>query len=261
MDSFRALGGIWGRKGRMFCFFVLIVSFFILVPVPHLQAEDSPISSVLETVKALVDIQSVNTAVLSGKPKGFIDKATGQILITRKVRPVGYTRSGSGVMIDPRGVIVTNAHTIRGAGGLAVTLFNGTRVPVKEAYLVPGTDLAFLSIDPQFVLFSVRFADSDAVPPGTRAYTVGHSQMLKGTVLGGKIMGVQREKKNGVSTVTALKLNFDMEKGDSGCPILNSRGELLGIVSASIIGRGNATLAIPSNAIASAYKEYLNRSK
>jgi len=244
---------------RYFCFFVLVLQIFIFVFPPDLQAEDSPVSTVLETSKALVDIQSVNATVLSGKPQGFIDKATGQMLITRKVRPVEYTRNGSGVIIDPRGIIVTNAHTIRGAGGLAVTLFNGARAPVKEAYLVPGTDLAFLVIDPPFALSVVPLADPESVAKGAHVYTIGHSQWLKGTVLGGKLLGVQRETGAGVSRITALRLNFDMEKGDSGCPVLNAQGALLGIVGASLTGRGSATLAIPSNAIAAAYKDYLKQ--
>jgi len=206
-----------------------------------------------------VDIQSVNASVMGGKPQGFIDKATGQILVTRKVRPVSYVRNGSGVIIDPQGIIVTNAHIIRGAGGLAVTLFNGTRAQVKEAYLVPGTDLAFLSIDPPFDLFSVPLGDPGKIVKGANVYTIGHSQWLKGTVLGGKLTGVQREKVDGVSIVTVLKLNFDMEKGDSGCPVLNARGELLGIVSASIVGRGSATLAISTNVIKAGLEEYRRR--
>jgi S1-C subfamily serine protease len=248
---------VFGRFKRLFCFLALAFHFSAVLPVPCLRAEDSPVSTVLETSKAMVDIQSVNTAVMSGKPQGFIDKATGWIVVRKKVRPVGYTRSGSGVIIDPRGIVVTNAHTIRGAGGLAVTLFNGTRAPVKEAHLVPGTDIAFLTIDPPFALASITLADSDLVSRGLNVYTIGHSQWLKGTVLGGKLLGVQREKIAGVSRVTALRLNFDMEKGDSGCPVLDARGELLGIVGASIVGRGSATLAIPSNAIAVALKAYL----
>src|SRR3989338_7628055 len=127
------------------CPLSIAVLLIVVTPVPHLHAGDSAVSSVRETSKALVDIRSVNAAVLAGKPRGFIDKATGRILVTRKVRPVGYTRGGSGIIIDPRGIVVTNAHVVRNAGGLAVTLFDGTRAPVKEVSLASGTDLAFLS--------------------------------------------------------------------------------------------------------------------
>lgn len=255
MCSCRTFEGLC-EKRKGFFLLSLILSFLTLGFVPGLQAKDSPVSSVLETSQALVDIQSVNAAVLSGKPQGFIDKATGQMLITRRVRPVGYTRNGSGVIIDSKGIIVTNAHTVRGAGGLAVTLFNGAHAPVKEVYLVPGTDLAFLSIDPPFNLSWVPLADMATVVAGTHVYTIGHSQWLKGTVLGGKLTAVRRKKIDGISQVIALRLNFDMEKGDSGCPVLNARGELLGIIGAGTTGQGNITLAIPSNAIATAYRDH-----
>ena len=243
------------------CCLAFIFQCVLPASVPALFAEDSPVSSILETSKALVDIQSVNVALLSGKSRGFFDKLTGRILLARKIRPVEYIRNGSGVLLDPRGIIVTNAHTIRGAGGLAVTLFDGTRAPVKEAYLVPGTDLAFLSIDPPFKLSWVPLADVEGVAVGANVYSIGHSQWLKGTVMGGKLRGIQRKKIDGVSRVTSLRLNFDMEKGDSGCPVLNARGELLGIVGAGTIGRGNITLAIPANIITEAYKDYQRQLK
>lgn len=230
---------------------------FLLVSSPQMHAGDSAIGSVLESSKALVDILSVNATVVSGKPQGFIDKATGQIFITQKMRPVGYTRNGSGIIIDPRGIIVTNAHLVQGAGSLIVTLYDGARVPVKEAQIVADSDLAFLSIDPPLALTALRFADSDAVRPGVNVYTVGHSEWLKGTMLGGRIAGIQR---NGASHVTALMINFDMNRGDSGCPVLDAKGELLGIVGAGLVGGGRATFAIPSNAIATAYRDYSEKS-
>lgn len=224
---------------------------------PRLHAADSAILSVLDTSKALVDVQSVNATVVSSKPRGFLDKATGQILVTRRVRPIGYSRSGSGVILDSRGIIVTNAHTIRGAGGLAITLFDGTRATVKDVHLVTGTDLAFLRVDPPFPLVAIPLADPATLRSGTNVYTIGHSPGLKDTVLGGKFLGTQSGRILGSSRITALKLNFDMEKGDSGCPVLNARGELLGIVAASFVGRGKATLAIPSDLIGSAYRDYI----
>jgi len=239
----------------VFLFFVILSGFGM--PLALLHAADSEVGSVLKTAKAIVDIQSVNAAVVSGQPQGFFDKSTGQILVARKIRQVEYDRSGSGVIIDPRGIIVTNAHTIRGAGDLVISLFDGTRAPVREAYLVPGTDIAFLSVAPPFALESIPFADTETVAAGANVYSIGHSEWLKGAILGGKLLNVQKEMIAGVSHVTALELSFDMKKGDSGCPVLNDRGELLGIVGAGTPGPASVTFAIPSNAIADAYKEYL----
>lgn len=228
--------------------------------IPQLSAGESPLNAVLESSKALVDVLSVNVTVASDRPQGFFDKNTGQILVAQRVAPVSYTRNGSGTVIDPRGIIVTNAHIVRDAGGLIVTFLNGTRANVKEVCLISGTDLALLIIDPPFPLSWVRLADSDRVFPGANVYTVGHSEWLNGSVIGGRIIGVQREQGKPEPSVTAIMLSFDMAKGDSGCPVFNARGDLLGVISASLTGgRARAAVAIPSNGIAAAHKEYLRR--
>jgi S1-C subfamily serine protease len=243
------------KAKRPFAALVFLMAFIL-----PLHAED-PLSATLQSSKALVDIQSVNATVVTGQPQGLIDKTTGQFVILRHFMPITYARSGSGIIIDPRGIIVTNAHTIRDAGGLAVTLFNGTRVDVKEAHLVPGTDIAFLRIEPPIALSFIAFADSDRVKAGTSVFSIGHSQWLNGTVLGGKIVAVQQVEHEGGTQATALELDFNMEEGDSGCPVLDSRGELLGMIGAKFSGISNAALAIPSNAIKLAYQEYLAFSK
>jgi S1-C subfamily serine protease len=234
------------------------VAMLFLCPgfVPTLGAADSSVASVLKTTQALVDIQSVNATVVAGQPQGYVNGATGEVYISQRLMPVSYTRSGSGVIIDPAGIIVTNAHTVSGAGGLAVTLFNGQIAPVKEAHLVPGTDIAFLRIDPPFALASIPLGNSDEATTGMNVYTIGHSDFLKGTLIGGKIMGIQWENQAGVNHATAIQMNFDMAKGDSGCPILDGKGRLLGMVGASLTGSGGTTLAIPSYAIAVGYKDF-----
>ncbi len=224
------------------------------------SAGESPLNAVLESSNALVDVLSVNVAVAGGQPQGFFDRHTGQVLVTQSVAPVTYTRNGSGTVIDPRGIIVTNAHIVRDAGGLIVTFLNGSRANVKEVYLVSGTDLALLIIDPPFPLSSVRLGNSDKIFPGADVYTVGHSEWLNGSVMGGRVIGVQREQGRPDSSVIAIMLSFDMAKGDSGCPVFNAKGELLGVIGASLTGgRVRAAVAIPSNGIVAAHQEYLRR--
>ena len=239
--------------------FLIAFLCFTTVCMATLHAEESPLSKVLDSSNALVDVLSVNVTMFADTPQGFIDKSTGQAVVTRRMAPATYTRNGSGVVIDPRGIIVTNAHTVRDAGAMIVTFLNGMRASVNEVCMVTGTDLALLIIDPPFALSAVRLGDADVLSAGNSVYTVGHSEWLNGSVIGGRILGVQREGNSKTGSVTAIMLNFDMAQGDSGCPILNARGELMGIVSAGKPGRNAVTIAIPSNGIATAYKEYLRR--
>ena len=243
--------------GRRFAVLAAAMLYSLTSSVSLLSAADSAVATVLNTAQALVDIQSVNATVVAGQPQGYINGATGEVYIAQHLTPVSYTRSGSGVIIDPTGLIVTNKHTVSGAGGLAVTLFNGQVAPVKDAHLVANTDLAFLRIEPPFALTSIPLGDSDKMTPGMSVYTIGHSDFLKGTLIGGKIMGIQWENQEGVNHATAIQMSFDMAKGDSGCPVLDGKVRLLGIVGASLVGSGGTTIAIPSYAIALAYKDFL----
>lgn len=228
---------------------------------PESWAQSSPLQIIQEKAKAVVTIQSVNATVLAGQPQGIFDKSTGRILILNKIRPVGYERSGSGVIIDPSGVIVTNAHTVTEAGGIAVTLFDGTRVFCKKVLVVPNTDIAFLAIDPPFALASISFAKPDKISEGASVYTIGHSEYIKGTLTGGRIIGIKREPINGAVRTSYLRVTFSVYKGDSGSPILDKKGDLLGIVAAGREGRDNATFAISSEVIELAYKTFCDQPK
>ncbi len=236
---------------------VVALGCFLSVFMPSLKAAENAVAKALETTQALVDIQSVNATVVAGQPQGYVNSATGEVYVAQHLTPVSYTRSGSGVIIDPTGIIVTNAHTVSGAGGLAVTLFNGQTAQVKDAHLVAGTDIALLRIEPPFPLISIPLGNSDKMAPGMRVYSIGHSDFLKGTLIGGRILGIQWEAQAGVNHATAIQMSFDMAKGDSGCPVLDGRGRLLGIVGASLGGSGGTTLAIPSYAISLGYEEFL----
>ncbi|HNX69377.1 MAG TPA: S1C family serine protease [Candidatus Omnitrophota bacterium] len=236
-----------------------VLALLLVVSPAPFRAAESSIQTVMETSKALVDIQSVNATVYATKPQGILDKSTGQLLIMRKVRPVSYARSGSGIIIDKSGIIVTAAHTVRGAGGFTVRLFDGTRAKVISVSAAPEGDIAFLRIDPPFPLVPVPWGDSDAVSKGANVFTIGHSEYLNGTVLGGKLSGVGRRNVNGGSHATILQVAFDMRQGDSGCPILDARGALIGMVNAGQTGGGKATFAIASNLIRAAYLDYLKK--
>ncbi len=248
---------MFGHKGLKFWGVVALTVVFLSGQgsAGEVFAKD-PVSAVQDTAKALVDVMSVNTTVVSGQPQGYFDRATGEVYISQRLIPLSYTRSGSGFIVDPSGIIVTNAHTVAGAGGLAVTLFNGQNAPVTEAHLVAGTDIAFLRFDPTFPLATIPIADSDKAVAGMSVYTIGHSDFLKGSVIGGRIMGVQWDTQGGVPHATAIQMSFDMAKGDSGCPVLDGKGRLLGMVAASLVGSGGTTIAIPSFSIKTALEEF-----
>ena len=244
------------------CLWFLVFSGVFLIPVTDLCAESSPLHVVSEKAKALVGIYSLNATVLAGASAAGFDKSTGAVLSARRIQPVTYERTGSGIIIDPRGIIVTNAHIVRGAGRIAVTFFDGARVEVKQTYVVPDNDIAFIAIDPPFKLPLISFANPDTITVGESVYTVGHSEWVKGALTGGSITGIKNEEINGMSRMTFLRVSFSLYQGDSGSPILDSEGNLLGMVSAGRIGeKQSETFAISSVMLEMAYRQSLENFK
>lgn len=221
-----------------------------------LQAAQSPLVAITNKSQAVVSIEAIDAAVYQDKPQGLFDPATGQVLIVTPMRRVAATQTGGGIIIDARGVIVTNTHTVRNSGNVFVTLFNGTRVRAKIIHHVPGEDISFLSIEPPFPLKAISFADSDNLPIGMDVYTIGHSDVLSGSISGGEIKSFGRESFDGAPHVTLIQINFRSYKGDSGSPVMDSHGNLVGMISAGE-SRGDITLAIASSFIGSCYQLYL----
>ena len=220
-------------------------------------AQKSPLSQVLQKGKAVVSIEAIDAATYKeGKPQGVFDRATGQILLVQKIRRVASVQTGGGIILDSHGIIVTAAHTLKNKKNIVVILFDGTRLPAKMVHQVSNQDLSFVSVTPSFPLETVRFSNSDAVPVGMPVYAMGRAQWIKGTITGGQISALGIEKMNGKIRVTSFQIHFKAYKGDSGSPILDGQGNLLGMISAGDVV-GATTYAITSNMIGTAYREYL----
>lgn len=220
-------------------------------------AEQSPLNQVLQKGRAVVSIEAVDAAVYKeGKPQAARDPKTGRILIIQRMRRVASVQTGGGIILSPDGIIVTAAHTLKNKRDIIVTLFDGTRLPAKIVHQVKGQDTAFLTVSPPFALDTVQFANSDAVPIGMPVYAMGRAQWIKGTLTGGRISAFGLDKMDGVTRVTSLRIDFKAYKGDSGSPILDGNGNLLGMISAGQV-IGSETFAITSNLIGTAYNDYL----
>ena len=209
----------------------------------------------LDRSKALVSIQSVNAVGSAGDKTGVLSGAAVLFLNKNPARLVKYSRSGSGVIIDPRGIIVTNAHLVQNAAGISVKLFNGIRLEGRVIREIPGSDIAFLSIKPSFPLSYVPLANSDRLVPGARVYCIGHALNHSGSLFGGEVSVIMKQSAfRGFRTAfLQVRFGFHLYGGDSGSPILNRKGYLVGLVSGGRRSGDMATLAIASNVIRDAY--------
>ena len=238
---------------RRFGFILFMGFFFFLLLGCNVYATAAP--KVLDRSEALVSIRSVNAVGATGDKTGVLSGPAVLFLNKDPERLMKYSRSGSGVIIDPRGIIVTNTHLVQNAAGISVKLFNGMRLEGRVIYEIPGTDIAFISVKPSFQLSYVPMADSDALTPGARVYCIGSALNHNGTLFGGEISEIMKQSASRGSRTVFLQVRFGFHLygGDSGSPILNPKGDLVGLVSAGRRSGDMAALAIPSNVIRDAY--------
>ncbi|HEY8466624.1 MAG TPA: trypsin-like peptidase domain-containing protein [Solirubrobacterales bacterium] len=170
--------------------------------------------------------------------------------------PQGNTSStGSGFVIDDEGHIITNAHVVDGGSEIEVTL--GADEEPIEAELVgidSSTDIAVLRIDPpEGGLNPLELGDSSEVEVGDAVVAIGNPFGLDRTVTAGIVSAVQREIRapDGFTIQQAIQTDAPINPGNSGGPLLNARGQVIG-VNAQIEsngGGGNVGIgfAIPIN--------------
>ena len=174
-----------------------------------------------------------------------------------KTHSVSYERTGSGIIIDAHGLIVTNTHTIINAPHIFVILHNGKKVEADVVFANVEYDFSLLRIQPPFALKAISWADSSQVKIGEQIIAVGSSDVNNQSILSGVITGLVQSQSTGDNEL--LETNLNLYKGDSGGPILNQYGHLLGIVRAKSKTEENTSYAIASNTIRKQYIIYKNR--
>ena len=157
--------------------------------------------------------------------------------------------AGSGVILDARGNIVTNRHVIDGAEQIAVTLLGGQTVSATLVGQDAVADIAVVRIEAQAVPGIATFGDSAQVRPGQRVVAIGSPQSFETTITRGIISGTDRVIG---SLEGMLQTDAAISPGSSGGPLVNARGEVVGINT--IVARGSERaerlgFAVPSNLV------------
>jgi len=160
---------------------------------------------------------------------------------------------GSGCVLTKAGHILTNHHVIDGASETNVTLYDGSSHAAKLVGTDPNNDLAVLRIDvPIETLQPVPWGDSDKLLVGVRVYALGNPFGMERTMTAGMVSSLGRtlQTDNGRLIRGVIQTDAAINPGNSGGPLLNRRGELVGITTA-IVGRAGQSsgvgLAVPSN--------------
>ena len=172
-------------------------------------------------------------------------------------------------MLDKEGHIVTNFHVIDGATSIEVRFSNDDTLKATLVGSDPSTDVALLKVDASArALTPLALADSDRLEVGDAVVAIGNPFGLERTVTTGIVSALQRAVKapNGYSIDHVIQTDAPINHGNSGGPLLNTRGDVIGInsqIETGGAGDGNVGIgfAVPSNTVKSVVGQLLASGK
>lgn len=158
---------------------------------------------------------------------------------------------GSGFIIDPAGLVVTNHHVIAEADEVNVILNDGTTLKAEVIGRDQKTDLALLKVKPTKPLKAVKFGDSDKLRLGEWVIAIGNPFSLGGTVTAGIVSARNRDIQSGPYD-NYIQTDAAINRGNSGGPLFNLNGEVIGVNTAIISPSGGSIgigFAVPSKTV------------
>jgi serine protease Do len=209
------------------------------------QSNESPGLRLLEEIQTvIIDLaESAKPSVVNLIPLS----GPGRMREPSQERLPNATGSGSGVIIDPDGHIVTNNHVIGDATEIEVRFSDKSKAIAQVVGRDLDTDLAVLKVTADHPLPSAKFGDSSAVRVGQWVLAVGNPFGLDRTVTLGVVSGIGRENIRLSRYENFIQTDASINPGNSGGPLFNLRGEIIGINTAIINFAQGIGFAIPSN--------------
>ncbi|HEV7640915.1 MAG TPA: trypsin-like peptidase domain-containing protein, partial [Gaiellaceae bacterium] len=179
----------------------------------------------------------------------------------------GGTAQGTGFIYDSKGDVVTNYHVVSGSSSVNVKLSDGSVYKATVVGTDPSTDLAVLHIDaPSSKLVPLSLADSSKVSIGDGVVAIGNPFGLDGSVTSGIVSALNREivAPDNTPIEGAIQTDAAINHGNSGGPLLNLQGNVIGITSqiqSDSGGNDGVGFAVPSNTVSSIVTQLISTGK
>lgn len=171
------------------------------------------------------------------------------------------SKEGVGVIIDPAGYVITNAHVVSGVKNIIVISNNKDEARGVVEATLPERDLAIISFKPTWKIIPIKFADSGSLKVRDSVFTVttGPGERFCNGVVTGLNKSITLKEKNMVMH-NLIETNMRLAEGNSGGPLLNADGRLVGLTVSGYLHSRRLSYAIPANSIAAFCYLYFQKS-
>jgi len=237
---------------------VIMVFAFVIIPPPNIVppalvvTNGHSVSTVGEETPILTHKELSLTEIFEKSESGVV-----RVNVIRSTEIIGVNGVGSGFVFDTRGHIITNNHVVQNSNKIVVTFLDGRSFNARIVGVDPFTDIAVIKVDAgPSLLHPLQLGDSSTLKVGMQVVAIGNPFGLSGSMTAGIVSALGRllpSQDTGFSIPDVVQTDAAINPGNSGGPLLNMRGEVIGINTAIQSATGEFTgvgFSIPSQTVA-----------